>query len=226
VFCLVTSGYFITGTDTDVGKTHVATLLIGAFVNSGIDIGVMKPVSAGGREDAVAMMDAAGSKDTLDAVNPIALEEPLSPNLAAEREGGQIDLAKLSDAYTELASKHACMIVEGAGGLLVPLSDIATMADLAATIGLPLIVVARAALGTINHTLLTIEAAQSRNLAIVGVIYNQIDPPTGDPSETSSPEIVSRISGIPTLGTIPHGSLDLDHLSDHLDLTTLIGDVK
>lgn len=215
-------GYLVTGTDTEVGKTVVACVLIRALRDRGVDVGVMKPVSAGGREDAIAMIEAAGVSDELDEVNPIALPEPLSPNLAAERAGTAIDLASILEAYRTLAARHDCMIVEGAGGLLVPLSNEASIADLVHGIGLPLLIVSRAALGTINHTLLTIEAARSRDLDIAGVIYNHVTPSTGDPSEAASPDIVTRISGVPSLGTIPH-HLPVDAACP-LDLNNLLGE--
>jgi dethiobiotin synthetase len=184
----------------------------------------MKPVSAGGREDAVELLSASGNSDDLDDVNPIALAEPLSPNLAAERSGTSIDVAHILDVYATLAERHDWMIVEGAGGLLVPLSDSCSIADLAKKIALPLIIVARAALGTINHTLLTIDAARARGLSVSGVIYNHVHPTTDGISEMASPEIVSRISGVPSLGRIPHlpnGSSDW--AEQHLNMTAIVG---
>ena len=211
------SGWFITGTDTEVGKTHVSKCIIRALVDRGIDVGVMKPVSAGGREDAIELMKAAGSSDDLDEINPIALAEPLSPNLAAERTGVTIDIDRITEAYTALSGRHDRMIAEGAGGLLVPLTESVSIADLAAAIGLPLIIVARATLGTINHNLLTIEAAKSRGLNITGVVYNHVRPSEGDPSENESPGIVTRISGIPSLGTVQHGPIGPNSLNLNFD---------
>ena len=216
-------GYFITGTDTEVGKTRVATLLIRAFRSHGHDVGVMKPVSAGGLEDVHALREAAGVQDDLGVINPVALEEPLSPNLAASRSGVAIDLDALTSPYRGLSQRYETMVVEGAGGLLVPLSNTESIADLASQIALPLIIVARAALGTINHTLLTIEAARSRNLDIAGVIYNHVTASTGDPSESESPAIVSRISGVVSFGTIPHHSAgETIDISVHLDLPAIL----
>ena len=219
-------GYFITGTDTGVGKTRVACALVNALRSRDLDVGVMKPVSAGGREDAVDLLAASGDTDDLDTVNPIALAEPLSPNLAAERSGTSIDVAYILDVYGKLAKKHDWMIVEGAGGLLVPLSNNYSIANLAKEIGLPLIIVARAALGTINHTLLTVEAARARGLTIAGVVYNHVHPSSDETSEMESPKIVSRISGVPSLGRIPHlpnGSRD--QAEQHLNMTAIVGGV-
>jgi dethiobiotin synthetase len=220
-------GWFVTGTDTGVGKTVVACALARLLVRMDYDTGVMKPVSAGGREDAEDLIRSAGIDDGLDIVNPVALTEPLSPNLAAERAGTPVDTEKILDSYRALAQNHKRMIVEGAGGLLVPLKDDYSTADLAREIGLPLIIVARAALGTINHTLLTIEAARSRKLAIAGVIYNHVTPATGSPAESCSSGIISRISGVPCLGTIPHitnKSALCEIAEEHLELSSIMGD--
>jgi dethiobiotin synthetase len=220
-------GWFITGTDTDIGKTIVACALVAALRTRGHNVGVMKPVSAGGRDDANALIAASGCDDELDLVNPIALTEPLSPNLAADRAGLSISLSDLLNGFHLLSNRHEIMVVEGAGGLLVPLSNDASIADLAAGIGLPLIIVARAGLGTINHTLLTIEAARARHLEIDGVIFCSAAPSLDDTSEALSPDVVTRLSGVPTLGSFPYVT-DHSKLGDiaerHLDLAALIGD--
>ena len=224
----MTEGYFITGTDTAVGKTIVATALVSALRARKIDVGIMKPVSAGGREYAVDLLLASGLSDDLETINPVALAEPLSPNLAAERSGTTIDITHILDVYERLSEKHDWMIVEGAGGLLVPLSDSYSVADLAREIGLPLIIVARAALGTINHTLLTIEAARAKGLTVSGVVYNQVHPSLDGISERESPDIVSRISGVRTLGRVPHlssGELRDGLAETCLDMTTIAGEV-
>ena len=141
--------------------------------------GVMKPISAGGRADAELLKRATSSDQSLDTINPIFLRDPLSPNIAAAREERVLDLAPVFDAFDRLSKIHDCVLVEGVGGLLVPIEDDFLVADLAARFDLPLLIVARAALGTINHTLLTIEAARSRGLQINSVIYNTLSP--GDP---------------------------------------------
>jgi len=198
------TSFFITGTDTGVGKTLVASAMAALFRGRGIDVGVMKPVSAGGDKDARVLIEAAGVRDPLELVSPIRLKEPLSPNVAAEREGVTIDLDLIVDAYTRLSDRHDLLIVEGAGGLLVPLSNHVTIADLAVQLSLPLLIVARAALGTINHTLLTAEAARARGLDVLGVIYNTTEPNADAVAASTSPDVVTRLSGVPSLGTLPH----------------------
>ena len=222
----MSKGWFVTGTDTGVGKTLVACMITQALVRRGYDVGVMKPVSAGGREDAEDLIRASGAADDLDLVNPVALPKPLSPNLAAERSSTSIDTERILGGYKELTQNHELMIVEGAGGLLVPLSDDCLIADLAQQIGLPLIIVARTSLGTINHTLLTIEAARSRQLGITGVIYSQVTSAGGSLAESCSPGIISRISGVSVLGTIPDitNRSDLGEIAEkHLDLSFILG---
>ena len=169
-------GFFVTGTDTGVGKTVVACTLVRRLRAAGRDVGVMKPAETGvgpdGPKDAIALREAAGVKDTLDEVCPVQLAVPAAPSVAADAEDRVIDVSHLRAGFEMLAARHECMVVEGAGGLLVPIVPGYTMADLANEIGLPLLVVARSALGTINHTLLTLEAAERRGLEVAGVVVS------------------------------------------------------
>ena len=143
-------------------------------------------------------------------INPVRLAAPLSPNVAAELEGRHVHLEPIVNAYRRLATLHETVLVEGVGGLLVPIRDDVMVADLAGRLGLPLLVVARAELGTINHTLLTLEAAERRNLEVRGVVYNTTR--DGDPrAARTSPDVIFRVSGIPSLGILPYDSgVDVD----------------
>jgi dethiobiotin synthetase len=174
-------GFFVTGTDTGVGKTVVACALARGLRRRGLDVGVMKPVETGvGREgplDAQALQAASECRDTLDEICPVALPLAAAPAVAATQAGVRIEHSWLCERFEVLAARHAWMIVEGAGGLLVPLSSAATMADLAAALGLPLVVVARGRLGTINHTRLTLEVARVRRLPVAGVVVSHADGP-------------------------------------------------
>lgn len=221
---------FITGTDTEIGKTAIAAGLAAALKKRGYDLGVMKPIAAGSRADALILRAAAESCDPIDDINPVFLESPLSPNVAAEIERKSISLDAILSAHTHLS--HRPLLVEGAGGLLVPIRDDFFMADLAGRMKLPLLIVARAALGTINHTLLTIEAARARNLPILGIIYNTLHPGPPDLAAQTSPNIVARISGVPNLGTLPYdlhvdvesgrlGNMP-DLIENHIDLTPIL----
>ena len=169
-------GVFVTGTDTGVGKTLVACALVRGLRSLGLDVGVMKPVETGvgaaGPRDALALREAAAVDDPLELVCPFALALPAAPTVAAAAEGRAIDLGTIRRAFETLASRHGCVVAEGAGGLLVPVADGASMADLARELGLPLLVVARASLGTINHTFLTLEAARTRGLRVAGVVIS------------------------------------------------------
>ena len=207
----MTRGIFVTGTDTEIGKTAITAGLAAVLKRRGINAGVMKPISAGGRADAELLKWAVRSNESLDTINPIYLRDPLSPNIAARREEKILDLAPVFDAFNHLSKIHDCLLVEGVGGLLVPITDDVLVADLAARFDLPLLIVARAALGTINHTLLTIEAARARGLQINSVIYNTLSPGGPDVSAQMSPGVVTRISGVPSSGTIPYDpDVDVD----------------
>lgn len=206
------SGFFITGTDTEIGKTAITAGLASVFKQQGHNVGVMKPVAAGSRADAIILQASADVSDTLEEINPIYLDNPLSPNVAAQIESKTLYIDSIKTAYDQLKKHHDFMFVEGVGGLLVPILDDFSVADLITQLNLPILIVARAALGTINHTLLTIEAAKSRNLTILGVIYNTLSQSANDTAAQTSPEIITRISKIPSLGTIPYTpNVDIDN---------------
>jgi len=175
------AGLFVTGTDTGVGKTLVSCALIAAFRKAGLKVGAMKPIETGvgaeGPLDAIALRDAAGSTDSLLAICPQQFSLPAAPNAAAGAERREIDFDAIDAAYGALAKGRDLMIVEGAGGLLVPIRDGWTMAELARRLDLPLLVVARASLGTINHTALTLEVAASKTLPVLGVIISHVGGP-------------------------------------------------
>ena len=229
----MTRGIFVTGTDTEIGKTAITAGLAAVLKKRGIDAGVMKPISAGGRADAKLLRRAARSNESLDTINPIYLRDPLSPNIAAVREERVLDLAPVFDAFDRLSKVHDYLLVEGVGGLLVPIADDFLVADLAARFDLPLLIVARAALGTINHTLLTIEAARTRGLQINSVIYNTLSLGGPDVSAQLSPGVVTRISGVPSSGTVPYDpDVDVDAVclggmvalvEVHVDVNLILG---
>ena len=172
----VARGFFVTGTDTDVGKTVAACSLVRALRHAGVDTGVLKPVETGvgqaGPLDAQALREAAGGGTSLSRVCPLRFALPAAPSVAARVEGQEIDMTALLAAFEHQAARHRAVVVEGAGGLLVPITEEHDMASLAGLLDLPVIIVARAALGTINHTLLTLEAARQRGLTIAGVVIS------------------------------------------------------
>lgn len=166
---MMMKSYFITGTDTGVGKTVVTALLAALYRRAGVDVGVMKPVETGvdplcdstAASDARFLLEAAESGDALEEAAPYRFKTPASPYFAARAEGRPVEPARLLTAFRSLSGKHEAVLVEGVGGLAVPLAPGFLVLDLAAAFGLPLIVVARTSLGTLNHTLLTLQAAQA-----------------------------------------------------------------
>lgn len=203
------SGFFVTGTGTEVGKTAVTAALAHAWASRGIDVGVMKPVATGCRrrnevlrcEDVEALAAAAGVADPADLLCPYRFEPPVAP-LVALSNGAGISLQRIERAYRRLSRRHACMLVEGIGGLEVPLDGRRTVLDLAERLGLPLIIVADAGLGTLNHTLLTLRAARQRGLTVAGVILNRRQP-RPSLAERTNPEVLRRLGGVPILGVVP-----------------------
>ena len=218
-----TPGLFVTGTDTGVGKTVVACALLAALRARGRDVAAMKPVETGvgpaGPEDALALRRAAGSAEALDEVCPQRFALPAAPSVAAAAEGRRVSLDAILASYRGLRARHECVVVEGAGGLLVPLEPGVDMADLAARMRLPLIVVARGALGTINHTLLTLEAAERRGLRLAGVVVSS-PAPLSDADEANlaalrralGSRLVGEIPPLPPGQLVPPGAIDIDAL--------------
>lgn len=202
--------FFITGTDTNVGKTFVSTLIARALKAEGADVGVMKPVETGCREadgalapmDALALKEAAKSNAPLDVINPYRFAPPLSPNVAARLSGVEIDLNRIESAFKTLSAVHEIILVEGAGGLLVPLNNDHTMADLALRLNARLVIVAASRLGVINHALLTCECARSRGLGIAGVILNNPAPSENDLSVRYNRSEIERYA--PVLAEVPY----------------------
>lgn len=202
----MTPSVFVTGTDTGVGKTVVAAGLAAAFARGGADVGVMKPVATGAPRsaDALFLRSAAGSHDPLETINPVCLPAPLAPAVAARLARRPMDLARIMKAWRALSSTHECMIVEGIGGLLVPLKGRFTVADLARRMNLPLLIVARPTLGTLNHTALTVHAARAAGLTIAGIILNYHAPfRRGLAERTNLRAIGDLAGGVPLLGEIP-----------------------
>jgi dethiobiotin synthetase len=218
---------FVTGTDTGVGKTAVTSALVTAWRRRGRRVAAMKPIETGCRrdgnqlvpDDGTRLARAAGGLDLGD-VCPIRFELPASPAAAAGAVGASIDLAIIDRALARLSDGAEAVIVEGAGGLLVPIDGATTMADLALRVGARLLVVARSSLGTINHTLLTVESARARGLHVLGIVLNQVAPVRG-PEESSTPATIATMAALPVLGTLPHYSTGIsdDALADLAELS-------
>ncbi len=208
---MTAKGIFITGTDTGVGKTVAAAALARLLRERGVRVGVMKPVTSGclegdGRrvsEDAELLAWGAGCDPADPDIAPYCLKEPIAPSVAASMEGVRIDFGRIGEAFNRLAGRHDFVIVEGAGGLMVPLAGGLLVADLAARLALPLLVVARPDLGTVNHTVLTCYAAKQLGLPVAGVVINNY-PERPDRAEESAPHLIDSLAGAPLLGVFPH----------------------
>ena len=200
-------GLFITGTDTGVGKTFLARGIAAVLRAGGRRVGVMKPVETGcgagltrRPADALALRAAAGSTLSLDRICPWQLDAPLAPDVAARLENTRIDPAAIVAAFRAIDDEHDMTLVEGAGGLLVPIVERYTMADLAHDLGLPLLVVVDSKLGAINHTLLTLEAAAARGLAVSGYVLNHAA--AADEAAATNASVLERCTATPCLGAI------------------------
>jgi len=190
---------FVTATDTEAGKTFVACAVARALKNRGRDVGVMKPVASGCErdeenksvpDDTRALLAASGAGDPADLVTPIVFAAPLAPTAAARAEGARLKRERIFEAYEKLRAHHEFLIVEGIGGLLCPLDGRWTVRDLAGELGAPLAIISRDALGTINHTALTIECARSGGLDVRGIVLNRLPGTPDDLScETNAREI-------------------------------------
>jgi dethiobiotin synthetase len=192
-------GLFITGTDTGVGKTEVAASIARIWRRQGRDFVVRKPVVTGGVEDARRVAESAGV--TLEEVSRIRLAEPAAPPVAARLEGRVLAMADYLAAVE--APAGAALLVEGVGGLLCPLTATETVADLAAALGLPVVVVARRSLGTLNHTLMTVEIASGRGLRVAGVVVSETSPVTTAAESANVEELRARLA-VPVLAVLPH----------------------
>ena len=199
-------GLFVTATDTGVGKTEVACAIVRAARARGEDVVGMKPAqsghASGEASDAERLLAAAGGVEPLEAICPYTFEAPLAPAIAARVEGRSVSLERILDAARALAARHAAVVVEGAGGLLVPLTDRDTYADLATRLGLPALVVARAGLGTVNHTALTCEALRARGVRLAGIVLNRTAP-IDDPSVPHNAAEIERLTGVRVLAVLP-----------------------
>jgi len=203
-------GLFITGTDTEVGKTHVAAIIARSLCAAGHRVGVYKPAASDCRhegdalvsDDAVALWQAAGRPGELDRVCPQRFEAPLAPHLAARAEGKQLDAALLTGGIEYWGKAGVdIVLVEGVGGLMCPMGDDLYVADLARDLGFPLIVVSRNTLGTINHTLQTlwVAATYRGGLDVAGVVLNQSGPADDDLSTASNRQQLATHCRVPIL---------------------------
>lgn len=223
-----------------MGKTVVAAGLALVLRERGLRVGVMKPVATGcsgeGKrlvsEDAVYLFEAA-ENEYPPLTNPFRFRNPLAPNVASIIEKREIAIERILKAFRELQHHYDFLIVEGIGGLLVPITKEYYVANLIHEFCLPVLIVARGGLGTINHTLLTIDAAVIRGLEIRGIIFNRMPRVNFSMAEITNPKVIHDLTGIPVLGTLPDmedvdvercrfGSLK-EAFKERIDLDRLLG---
>lgn len=215
----MSAGYFITGTDTGVGKTRVSSALLLAFAAQGLRVVGMKPVAAGCvyqdgvllSEDVAQLQAASNVKFPVAEVNPYAFEPPIAPHIAASRVGVRMEISVMVNCFKQLQQQADKVIVEGVGGFCVPLNDDENTADLALALNLPVIMVVGMRLGCINHALLTAEAIKHKGLRLVGWVANHAQP-VMEESEQNIESLRQRLPA-PLIGVLPY-SLDAVHQNE------------
>lgn len=201
------NGVFVTGTDTGVGKTVIAAGMAGAMKNDGIDVGVMKPIATGTPGTAFRSSDAemlaklAGSTDAESEINPIFLPMEASPLAASRALKHEIRMEDVFSAFRNLSSKHEFLIIEGLGGIMAPIRSDYFVIDMIREMKLPVLIVARAAVGTLNHTLLTVAACKQNNLTIAGLVVNCVR--SNVTAEATAADLIHELTGVFVLGTVP-----------------------
>jgi dethiobiotin synthetase len=191
--------FFITGTDTDVGKTFVAALLTRSLRRVGLDTVAMKPISCGSHEDSLSLQQAADHELTLEEITPVFYAAPLAPIEAARLENRSFSPETILPTFAYLRKTHRSLLVEGVGGWLTPFSENYSGAHLARAMNLPVLLVVRNRLGALNHTLLTLESIQSHGLTCGGIILNHHPSDTTDPAAEGNRRILPKLTSIPIL---------------------------
>lgn len=208
-------GVFITGTDTGVGKTLVAAALALHLKNRGRSVGAMKPIETGtlarknSRSDAARLQSIIESEEPLGAICPYSFEPPVAPLTAAQLNDQSINPDTIRKIYQLLASRYECMVVEGVGGVHVPITRSDNVMDLVKQLRLPVVIVGRAGLGGINHALLTIDALRRKRIHMIGLVLNRTEPVRSAfarAQERSTVEILCQQAGVPVLGPLPYES--------------------
>lgn len=205
------TGIFITGTDTEVGKTVVSAGLILAMKQRGLNVGYMKPVASGCRvldgevvaEDVRFVREVTGIDDDIELMCPYRLKAAAAPSIASRLEDVHVDLGYIADQYFQLSLMHEIVVVEGVGGLMVPLNNSELVTDLILQLQLPALVVARPDLGTINHSLLTTNLAKMMGIHVSGIVINGFGKNAIGLPERTSPDEIEHFGAVPVLGILP-----------------------
>lgn len=231
-------GFFVTGTDTGIGKTVVSAALIKTLRANGINACAMKPVETGCKRINGALIPSDGAflkqiafmDDPIEHITPFCFETPAAPSVASEIEKRDIDIRLIRERFQGLQKKYQAVIAEGVGGLLVPIKRDYFVINLVRELALPLIVVSRPSLGTINHTLLTVNYALKEGIKVAGIIINFNSRPDNTVAEETNPMVLEKLSPVPVIGTFPY----LENLEDetiekaalkHLDRKILLPEI-
>jgi dethiobiotin synthetase len=225
------NGIFVTGTDTDVGKTIISSGLAAVLKEKKMDIGVFKPLLSGisrdhPESDTSLLKQLSRTSLSHEEITPFQFKEPLAPYVAGKLEGREVGIEDVLHHWEVLRGKHEYFIVEGAGGISVPLGENFLVSDLIKALQLPIVIVARPNLGTVNHIFLTVQYAKSLGLKIAGIVINGIsDDP--DLAEKTNPKLIEELCGVPILGITPKLKEITEEnikkmVKDHIDVTLLI----
>lgn len=198
----MSKGIFVTGTDTEVGKTIISCGIARLLKSKGVKVGVMKPIATGSRQDAQQLAKAAGIEESIDVINPQFFKAPLAPTVSASLERKEVDMDAIYRAYWFLQKRYDFLVVEGIGGVKVPLGESTYVSDLIQALRLPALVVGRAGLGTLNHTILTLSALEADKVPVMGVILNGSRGKSL--AEKSNPEELQDHITVPVLGVVPY----------------------
>ena len=202
--------FFITGTDTEIGKTYVTCALLRDLCARGLKPVGYKPMACGDRSDPRAMRDALGDPTlSLDLINPIYLRAATAPYIAAELEQKTLSLDTLTAGYEELAKHYSPVLVEGAGGWEAPLAPGLTMADLAVALGLPVVLVVGNKLGAVNHAIMTVQGIRARGLTCCSIVLNHMGE-QWDAASVTNRRLIEEFTGVPVRAELIHGQEDID----------------
>ncbi len=201
--------FFITGTDTEIGKTYVTTALLRDLRRRGIPAMGYKPMACGDRSDARAMRDATDPSVSLELINPLYLRAATAPYIAATLENKTISLGTLIEGYERVAAAYGLVLVEGAGGWEVPIAPGVTMADFAVALGLPVILVIGNKLGAVNHALMTIKGIRERGLSCRALVLNHLQQ-DWDTAALTNRQLIEEFSGLSVAAELIHGQSDID----------------
>lgn len=205
------AGLFITGTDTGVGKTLIAGAIAKILTDKGLKVGVFKPIATGCKrnwdglisDDTEFLSYCANSDLSLSTITPVGYHTPAAPIVSAACDGSAIDFDRIAAAYKDICQNSNIVIVEGIGGVRVPLTEEFDLLDLAVEFALPAVIVARPNLGTINHTLMTIDCVRAAKLKIAGVVINGYKATESTTAEDTAPEVIAQCSGVDILSVVP-----------------------